>query len=172
MNDLKIRACTPDDAAAVTEICTQPSVVWGTLQLPAQTVAGWRKRLEGNDPSTSYVLAAEIDGQVIGIISLHWSPRARTRHVASLGMMVHEAYQGQGVGKALMAAAVGAADKWLNVVRIELEVYPDNERAVRLYRSFGFEVEGTKKMNAYRDGKYTNSLIMGRIRPGVEHGFN
>jgi len=172
MSEIKIRHCTPNDAADVTDICIQPNVVWGTLQLPAQDMGGWQKRLAGNDPSTSYQLVAEVDGKVVGMAGLHWSPRARIRHVAGLGMFVHDAYQGRGIGKALMGAIVEAADKWLNVVRIELEVYTDNERAIKLYRSFGFEVEGTKKMNAYRDGKYVNSLVMGRIRPGVEHPFN
>lgn len=169
MSEIKIRACSPADAAAITEIATQPKVVWGTFQLPAQTVEGWRKRLEGNDPSTSCSLVAEIDGKVVGLIGLHWQNRVRIRHVADLGLFVHDAYQGKGVGRALMQAAIDMADKWLDVVRIELEVYTDNERAINLYRSFGFEVEGTKKMNAYREGRYVNSLMMGRIRPGVAH---
>jgi putative acetyltransferase len=37
------------------------------------------------------------------------------------------------------------ADNWLMLVRIELDVIEDNERAIHLYRSFGFEVEGRKK---------------------------
>lgn len=172
MAGIKIRACSLEDAAAITEIATQPSVVWGTLQLPAQTVAFWRKRLESNDPDSSYMLVAEAEGKVVALAGLHWSNRVRVRHVAGLGMFVHEEYQGRGIGKALMEALVDAADRWLGLVRIELECYSDNERALRLYRGFGFEIEGCKRMNAYRDGKYVNSLIMGRIRPTLDHTCN
>jgi putative acetyltransferase len=168
MSELKIRMACADDAAAMVEIGTQPMVVWGTLQLPAQTVADWQRRLSGNDPNASYQLVAELGVKVVGMAGIHWHPRMRVRHVADLGIMVHDGHQGQGVGKALMAALVDAADKWLNLVRIELEVYSDNERAIKLYRSFGFEVEGCKRMNAFRDGKYVNSLLMGRIRPGFQ----
>ena len=98
MDEILIRAACPEDAADIAEIATQPQVVWGTLQLPAQTVAGWRKRLEGNDPSSSYVLAAIVAGKVIGLASLHWGTRPRTRHMASLGMFVHDAYQERGSG--------------------------------------------------------------------------
>lgn len=165
MNSIVIRAARVDDAPKMAEIAGQPSVVWGTLQLPAQTPEQWRKRLEGNNPDTSYVLVAEVDGAVAGQVALMWSSRPRTRHGAHLGIMVHEAYQGQGVGKALIAAAVDAADKWLNLLRIELEVYSDNERAIRLYEGAGFVHEGRKRMNAWRDGQYVDSLMMARIRP-------
>jgi putative acetyltransferase len=169
MDELLIRAACAEDAADIVEIATQPQVVWGTLQLPMQTVAGWRKRLEGNDPSSSYVLAAVVTGKVVGLASLHWSPRPRIRHTASLGMFVHDAYQGRGVGTRLMEALIGAADHWLGLVRVELEVYPDNERAVRLYERFGFQVEGRKRLNTWRDGRYVDSLVMGRLRPDIAH---
>lgn len=168
MPGMRIRAATPSDAEAITVIATQPSVVWGTLQLPAQDPGFWQKRLAGNDPNTNFVLVAEIEGKVVGLGGLHWSPRARTRHVADLGMFIHEAHQGQGVGTALMTALVDAADKWLGFVRLELEVYPDNERAVKLYEKFGFQVEGCKRMNVFRDGRYVDSLVMGRIRPDMQ----
>lgn len=138
-----------------------------SLQLPHQTPEAWRKRLEGNDTTFDYALVAEVDGKVVGTAGLHRGRRPRAYHAAGFGMTVHEAYQGQGVGKALMAAAVEAADKWLNLVRIELEVWPDNERAIRLYESFGFEHEGRKRMAGFRDGQYVDSLVMGRIRPGL-----
>jgi putative acetyltransferase len=170
MDEILIRAAYPEDAPDIAEIATQPQVVWGTLQLPAQTAAAWRQRLEGNDPSSSYVLAAVVAGKVVGLASLHWSNRPRARHMASLGMFVHDAYQGRGIGKRLMAALIDAADRWLGLVRVELEVYPDNERAVRLYEQFGFQVEGRKRLNAWRDGRYVDSLVMGRLRPDMAHG--
>lgn len=165
MDPIRIRMARPSDAEAFAEIMTQPQVYYGTLQLPHTTPESWRKRLEANDPRYDYVLVAEVDGKVVGNLGLHRSPRPRTLHVASLGMSVHDAHQGKGVGRALMAAAIEAADRWLNILRIELEVYPDNGRAIRLYESFGFAVEGRKRMAAFRDGQYVDVLVMGRIRP-------
>ncbi len=168
MAEVRIRMARVSDAEAFCEIMTQPAVYAGTLQVPHQTPEAWRKRLEGNDPNFDYMLVAEVDGKVVGTGGIHRNRRPRNLHVAGLGMSVHDAYQGQGVGKAIMAALVEAADKWLNILRIELEVYPDNERAIKLYESFGFEHEGRKRMNAFRNGGYTDSLVMGRIRPGAQ----
>ena len=164
---LTIRALCPDDAPAMADLSTQPKVVWGTLQLPAQTTDQWRKRLESNDPFTSYHLAAVIDGKLVGNAGLHWANRPRIRHVGHFGIMVHDDYQGQGVGKALTAAVLEAADRWLDLARIELEVFSDNEPAIHLYKRFGFEIEGRKRKDFFRDGQYVDSLIMGRLRPGL-----
>lgn len=167
MSEIRIRACVPGDAADLAALAGLPSVMWGTLQTPNPGPESWRKRIEGNDPNTSYGLVAEVDGKVVAHAGMFWGTRPRTRHVASLGMMVHDDYQGLGIGKRLMAALVDAADNWFNLVRVELEVYSDNERAIKLYEQFGFVHEGCKRMNAFREGRYVDSLVMGRIRPGM-----
>lgn len=167
MAEIQIRMARPSDAEAVYETMVQPSVVWGTLQLPHQTPEVWRKRLETNDPNDLYFLVAEVEGVVVGSASLHRVRRPRVLHVAGLGITVGDEHQGQGVGKALMAALTDVADRWLNIVRIELEVWVDNDRAIKLYESFGFVVEGRKRMNGFRDGRYVDSLVMGRIRPDM-----
>ena len=79
-------------------------------------------------------------------------------------MAVPSAWQGKGVGKALMGAICEVADGWLNVIRLELTVYTDNERAIALYRKFGFVIEGTHKAYALRAGRYVDALAMARIR--------
>ena len=67
------------------------------------------------------------------------------------------------VGGALMRAILDLADNWLNLTRLELEVYADNEAAIHLYERFGFEVEGTLRRHAFRDGEYIDSKVMGRL---------
>ena len=52
-----------------------------------------------------------------------------------------------------------------DVLRLELTVYVDNARAIALYRKFGFEVEGTHRAYALRDGAYVDALCMARLHP-------
>ena len=59
-----------------------------------------------------------------------------------IGMAGRDACQGQGIGTALLRAALELADRWLELRRLELEVYADNAPAVRLYPKCGFSVEG------------------------------
>ena len=43
-------------------------------------------------------------------------------------------------------------------------VFVDNAPAIRLYRKFGFEVEGTRRAVAFRDGAFVDDFMMARIR--------
>lgn len=159
-----IRRTEPGDYEALARILAGPRAVWGTLQLPYPSVEAWRKRLE--EPAEGYFsLVACVGEDVVGQLGLHTFPTLpRRRHVAELGMAVRDDWQGKGVGSALMQATVDLADKWLNILRLELQVYTDNEPAVALYKKFGFVIEGTLKCFAYRDGQYIDAYTMARIR--------
>jgi hypothetical protein len=65
----------------------------------------------------------------------------------------------------LMLTVIDLADNWLNLVRLELDVYADNERAIRLYQHCDFEIEGKKRCHTLRGGNYIDSYIMGRLHP-------
>ncbi len=56
------------------------------------------------------------------------------------------------------------ADRWLNLCRLELTVYTDNEPAIKLYRKFAFEVEGTLRKYSFREGVFVDAHMMARIR--------
>jgi putative acetyltransferase len=62
-----------------------------------------------------------------------------------------------------MQAAIELADRWLNIRRLELNVYTDNEAALKLYQKFGFQIEGTHRHYAFHDGAFVDSYSMARI---------
>jgi putative acetyltransferase len=162
--NLTIRRAEPSDYEAIHKIFSCPKVIWGTLQIPYPSLEQWRKKI-AEPPEGMYSLVACVDGEVVGQIGLHTFPnRPRRRHVGEIGMMVRDDWQGKGIGTALMQAAIDLADKWLNLYRLELGVYPDNEFAIKLYKKFGFQVEGTQVGYAFRDGQYVDTLMMARVR--------
>ena len=59
---------------------------------------------------------------------------------------------------------IDLADKWLNFARLELDVYTDNEPALKLYQKFGFTIEGTAINYAFRDGRFVDVYLMARLR--------
>lgn len=162
---LQIRHAEPDDYRAVYEIYRCPKAFAGTLQLPYPSLENWRQRLAVPGDGT-YNLVAVVGDRAVGLLGLHTFPnRPRRRHAGTIGMGVHDEWQGKGIGTALMRAGVDLADKWLNLTRLELEVYTDNEPAIRLYERFGFEREGRLRQHAFRDGRYVDSYLMARLRP-------
>jgi putative acetyltransferase len=161
-SDIVVRAAEPSDVPGITEVMNQPRAYWGTLQWPYHSVALREKRFAEAD--RNYVqLVALIDDKVVGNIGLHREIAHRRSHAAGIGMAVHDAYAGRGVGSALMAAVVELAERWWNIKRLELSVYADNARAIALYERFGFVREGLFKAYAWRDGEYVDSLAMARL---------
>ncbi len=152
----------PDDVDDLYNIFRLPEVGRTTLQLPSQEIGHTRDRLKEPAPGL-YRYVAEVDGRVVGLIALHQKQNPRERHAADLGMMVHPAYWGCGIGSQLMGALVKLADGWLQLTRLELEVNTDNPAAIRLYEKFGFVIEGTHKLHVYGDGRMTDSHFMARI---------
>jgi len=165
---ITLRRASASDAAAMALLMSEPQVARQLLQLPWQSAEQWHSRLvDGQQPGQpDLLLVAERNGELVGNAGLHApSSAVRRRHVVSLGMAVQLAAQGQGVGKTLVAALIDYADHWLPVLRIELTVFTDNAPAIALYRHFGFEVEGTHRAYALRDGVYVDALFMARLHP-------
>lgn len=165
---ITVRRVTTQDAGAWTRVLADPAVFPGTLQLPYPSVEAWSVRLaEMQQPGKAdLLLVAERGGEVVGGAGLHpVGPSLRRRHAMMLGLNVLSSAQGQGVGTALMQALCEYADRWAQVLRLELTVFADNVRAIALYRRFGFEVEGTHRAFALRDGVYVDALAMARLHP-------
>jgi putative acetyltransferase len=158
---ITIRAAEPDDAGALHRLLAEPQIVYNTVHLPSISLEQTRALLTEED---RHVLVACVDAQVVGAIGLVVNRTPRLRHVAGIcKLAVSSAWQEQGVGSRLMAAALDLADNWLNLIRIELFVYADNAPAIALYEKHGFVVEGTHRAAAFRAGRYADALSMARV---------
>lgn len=158
---LLIRHCEPADLPQIHALYGERQAFADTLQLPFQPLAQWQDKLAERDGLIN--LVAVRDDTVVGQLGLE-SPRSpRRRHTATFGMGVSASARRSGVGSALLDAAIDCCEKWMNVSRIEVEVYTDNHAAIALYRKHGFEVEGTLRRYAFRDGAYVDAHAMARL---------
>lgn len=104
---------------------------------------------------------AEYENKVIGQCSVGLVKRnARYRHRAEVAFVILKDYCNLGIGGKMMEECI----KWCKkngVTQIELDVVKNNERALKMYQSFGFEIIGIKE-NAlrYQDGTYADEYLM------------
>ena len=159
---LEIRPIRPDDAEAVHRIRRLPSVVRQTMGMPSMRLGDVRRRIEGYGPD-DHVFVAVVGGELVGMAGLHVGA-GKQRHVGSVGIMVADEHQGRGIGRALMAALLDVADRYLGLVRVELDVVAESSGAIRMYETLGFEREGVKRAALLVDGRLADLLVMGRIR--------
>ncbi|MDK2865731.1 MAG: L-phenylalanine/L-methionine N-acetyltransferase [Clostridiales bacterium] len=162
-----IRPIEVKDAPGINLLRRMPGTFENILGIPSERMKRNEDYLKNLDPNVhQFVAVAEVDGEeiVVGTAGLMVASNHRLRHSASIGMMVHQAYQGMGIGNALMATLLDIADNWLMLVRVELDVFTDNTPAISLYKKHGFVIEGTRKAAAIRNGAYVDDYIMARIR--------
>ncbi len=77
--------------------------------------------------------------RVIGMLDLkHPTKRRKHRHTALLGISVRSTHRAQGVGEALMRAAIAWAEQDPVLELMTLEVYAANTAGLHLYRKLGF----------------------------------
>jgi putative acetyltransferase len=168
---ITIRPATEDDAEAFARIFSDRSASNGTLQHPYTSSEIWRARLAANVGTRQVSFAAVVNGRIVGNAGVHpVSDSPRQRHACSLGISIVDAYQGRGVGRALMNACLDFADNWANYPRVELSVHADNTRAIALYESLGFRAEGQHRDFSFREGGYVDALFMARLTPALERG--
>ena len=104
----------------------------------------------------------EIENKIIGICSIEGVNKIRIKHRADLAITVLKNYWGNKIGEKLIAYAIDYC-KSNSIKKIELTVRIDNERALKLYKKFGFEIEGEIKNFIYLDGNYYNCYFMGLL---------
>lgn len=144
-----------------------PGVFENILGIPSERIKTNENYIENMDSNMHQFVAVKNElgeEQIIGTAGIVVYANSRLRHSASFGIMVHRDFQNIGVGTKLLEAIIDMADNWLMLVRVELTVFVDNEKAINLYKKFNFEVEGVKKKAAIRNGKYVDELMMSRIR--------
>jgi RimJ/RimL family protein N-acetyltransferase len=158
---MRVRRATADDAAAFVRalaavaeerrwIGTEPGFD------VEERVEKVRASIEDGEPR--WVLE-EDDGAVIGCLGLH---PTHARGVVTFGMAIVAQARGRGGGRLLMDTILRHLAT-TDAHKIELEVWPDNGRAISLYASYGFEVEGLRRDHyRRRDGSLRSSLIMAR----------
>ncbi|MGT8858311.1 N-acetyltransferase [Enterobacter sp. 186315] len=162
MSEIVIRHAELTDAEAFRQNYTHPGVYHDTLQLPHPSLQYWQERLLPKPGQRR--LVACIDDTIVGDLALQIEASPRRSHVASFGISVAAHAQGRGVGSALMREMINLCDNWLRIERIELTVFSDNPSALALYRKFGFEIEGTGKKFALRNGEYVDAYYMARMK--------
>lgn len=140
--DLRVRPATAADAEGFA--CVVAAVAaeerWIATEPPVD-VAEFAARVRGMiaDGLVAFVLVND-GGGVVGTLGLH---PTHASGVVSLGMSIVSEARGRGGGRMLLEAAL----EWLAASdnhKVELEVWPDNTRAIALYERFGFEHEGVR----------------------------
>lgn len=97
---------------------------------------------EKSESENEIEILAVIDGIVVGSAGLGCvGKHEKVKHRAEFGISVDKAYWGLGIGRALLEACIECV-RDVGFAQLELEVVAENEKALALYESVGFEEYG------------------------------
>jgi ribosomal protein S18 acetylase RimI-like enzyme len=159
---LLIRAARPDDADAVWAIL-EPMIRAGeTYPLP-RSMTRQDALLFWFSPKHE-VFVAEQDGQILGTYFLRANHEGGGSHVANCGYVTAVWAFGRGVARAMCAHSLEHAKaRGFRAMQFNF-VVSSNERAVRLWKSFGFEIIGRlPEAFLHPSVGYTDACVMFRI---------
>ncbi|GGF22414.1 acetyltransferase [Halobacillus andaensis] len=117
-----------------------------------------------SDSLTNIFLVAEVKGAIAGFSRCEGNELKRSSHKVEFGVGVLMAYWGYGIGKNLLKESISWADS-NHIRKMTLSVLETNEKAISMYKSCGFKVEGILQNDKWlSDGEYYNTLLMGSLR--------
>ncbi|MEV8591805.1 GNAT family N-acetyltransferase [Streptomyces sp. NPDC052012] len=160
MSEPLIRTARPDDEA---ELARLDRDSWSPLHAVTPRPRPPYEPFFGEHARPGDHLVAEYHGRVVGYVRLGFpTPLASNAHVRQIrGLAVAEEARGQGVGRALVRAAVADARE-RGFRRITLRVLGHNTPARALYESEGFVVEGVQPEEFCLEGTYVDDVLMGQ----------
>jgi len=162
-----IREATADDAASMLahldvlraepgiHIITQPGESTFTVEDEQRFITTLN-----NADNSLFLVAVDSENTVIGALLFQGGDRRAVQHSTELSISVQREWRDQGVGTALLSRGIEWARSSDVVKRLELHVFAENARAIRVYEKLGFEVEGCLRRGVFREGQYHDQLVM------------
>ncbi len=159
------REAEPSDAGKFLEYCKivgreSDNLTFGAEGLPLSISqeADYIRKFAGN-PNQVMIVAFD-EGELVGTgaVSVIGS-RERFAHRREIAISVRKDYWGKGIGSGIMKVLIDFCKKSGAEV-VQLEVRSDNERALALYKKFGFEKVGEYKKFMKIGGEYCSADYM------------
>ncbi|WP_143304529.1 GNAT family N-acetyltransferase [Chitinophaga vietnamensis] len=113
------------------------------------------------DNPRQLLLVAEVNNKIVGSITVNHSGYDKKAHTAEMGIAVEHAWSNLGIGRRLMTAMIRWAEQQQGLRILYLNVFSTNEKAMQLYRNFGFLESGRlPKGILQREGIYADLVMM------------
>jgi RimJ/RimL family protein N-acetyltransferase len=166
---IRLRAVEQEDLLQFVEWLNDPELRSGLAMFLPFSLAEekrWFERMQ-DTPAAEHVLVIEAQDndlwRSIGTCGLHaidWQSRQ-----AEVGISIGDkSFWNRGYGTDTMRAILQHGFDTLNLNRIYLRVFSNNQRAIRCYEKAGFVQEGRLRQAHYQGGEYLDILMMGVLR--------
>lgn len=157
VGELQFRPLTEDDLAFLLSVRNEcHKFLHDERRFTLEEAVAWFWK---NKPEYWLIL---LGGARIGYFRM--TDRCDQHRRAVVGADLHKDFRGQGLGHTAWCKFLEFVFTSLDLHKVSLEVLATNERAISLYRKLGFQLDGVKRQDIYRDGRWIDSFIMSVLR--------
>jgi len=162
---VRLRALERADLAQARDYLQDPDVLayfgfYGPMSLANEE--DWYES-DRQDAST-ITFAMEVEGRFVG--GGGFSNLNHKNRRAEVGLFVGDkSLWDRGVGTEALRLMIGYGFQQLNLHRIYLRVFAENERAIHVYEKIGFQHEGRHRQSEWRHGRWHDLLWMSILQP-------
>jgi RimJ/RimL family protein N-acetyltransferase len=160
----EIRPAGADDAPALVALrdAVAAEGTWVAAEPGERSVLEESLALAGLISHGGLSLVVEVEGRLAGQLAVHRRQGRYENHRGDLSITVARELREQGLGRALVETAVDWA-RAVRLAKLTLGVFPENHRALALYRSVGFVEEGRLRDHLRAGGGRRDLVLMGLL---------
>jgi len=134
----------------------------GTFPMSYEGLENFYTEVTGSQNQVILAIADSESNEHIGNVKL--APISWVHRRATFGILIgNEQYRNRGVGTEVTHLILNYAFYKLNLQRIDLGVYANNESAIKMYERVGFKIEGRFRKHVFFEGTYIDSLWLGLL---------
>ncbi len=115
------------------------------------------------DDDTTYSFAITVDDKAVGSIGVFRKDNIHAR-TAELGYYISDRFWGKGIGTSAVKQVCKYVFDNTNIIRIFAEPFADNVASCRVLEKTGFELEGTLRNNAVKNGEVLDMKMYSLVR--------
>jgi diamine N-acetyltransferase len=159
--ELKLLPLKREYLEFVREVRNDPEVnkyLFTNVNISREEQARWYRRQVRDKRNRVFIALAD---EAIGYCQV--KNIDRVNRSCELGFCIIPRHQGKGYGMALVKQLISYAKSKLKMHRLYLEIFADNEKAIKLYENCGFSKEGILRDKIFKDGKFRDVMVMSII---------
>lgn len=134
----------------------------GLFPVSLDDIRGYVNANTAGNGAVLFAICLVENGMHIGNIRLggiDWVSR-----IAEVGLFIgNKDYWGGGYGSEAVNLVLNYAHQDLNLQKVWLTVFSNNERAIGAYEKQGFTVEGTQQRQVFRNGEWLDKIYMAKF---------
>ncbi|MFC0525823.1 GNAT family N-acetyltransferase [Pontibacillus salicampi] len=134
-----------------------------------QEMEKWYEEAASSNDGFLFAIRTKETNTLIGYMELDsilWNQRNAWVSIA----IGDDAYRGKGYGTEAMQLLMAFAFEECNLHRLQLTVFENNERALRMYERLGFTREGAFREYVYRDDRPVDMVLYGLLKREWKEG--